>query len=156
MSKRGKKFTGKSLTKQSYTKQCDINRILAKFQRTGTISHISANNHYSDLPEISYEEACMAKAYIDNVYYTLPSEIRREITSPGEFQQFVKTHSEEEIAEKLPMLAEPGNQWPAMNAKQALEGANPDEVTDPPSPSAKTPEKGSEEPKTADTAEPSG
>lgn len=119
MSKNGKKF-GPGVTKQAHTDECNINKIMARYQRTGTLAHIKANNSYSDLPEWDYEAICTAKAKLDSVYYSLPSEVRREIPSPGAFQDFVNSRTDEEILEQLPILAEPGTQWPAVNAAQKM------------------------------------
>ena len=121
MSKKGKKF-GKSVTIQSFAKECDINRIMSKFQRTGTLSHIAAHGGtYDNLPDLSYEEAHLAKAAWDSAYYTLPSEVRREITSPQAFQEFVNARTDEEVLRDLPALAAEGDQFPAIRAAQAME-----------------------------------
>ena len=48
-----------SMTKQSHKDECDINRILSQYKKTGIITHINNNQHmYTDLPsDVDYQSS---------------------------------------------------------------------------------------------------
>lgn len=101
--------------KQSFKDQCDINKILKKAQVTGTLSHIAKyDQKYGDYGDFNYEDAMNKIAEANTMFYELPSEVRAGEfhNKPAKFLDFVKTHTPEQIKEKLPMLAAPGHQFP--------------------------------------------
>lgn len=110
----GELLPGSYPAKQSFKDQCDINRILDKAKRTGTLSHIAAyQQHYSDFAGFDYEEALIKTAEAKSMFYDLPAEVRKEFANnPGAFLSFVQNNTPEAIREKLPQLAEPGRQLP--------------------------------------------
>lgn len=114
----GKVLPGSKPAKQSYKDQCDINRILDKAARTGTVSHLNKHaQFYADVADFDYEVAQNEIAKANSAFYDLPAEVRREFgNKPGAFLSFLQTHTDEEIREKLPELAAPGRQLPQPNA----------------------------------------
>lgn len=81
-----------SLTEQSHKKECEINNILKKYQRTGVIEH--RNEHqgqYADIPSISFREAQEVIATASSMFEELPSSARKKFNNdPETFLQFVQ------------------------------------------------------------------
>ena len=125
----------KFAAKQSFKDQCDINRILDKAVRTGTLSHIARHEGFysNELADFDYEAAQIQIAEANSVFYDLPAEIRAEFSNdPGAFRQFVVQNDEKTIREKLPALAEPGRQFPDVIGGSVTPPAS----TPPPAPSS--------------------
>ena len=78
---RPKVKTGKGLTKQSFKRECDINHILARYDKEGVISHLNkAKAIYADctaLPQ-DYRAALHRVRAAEELFYQLPSEVREE------------------------------------------------------------------------------
>jgi len=85
------KTVGESMTHQSMAPECDINRIMAKWQKTGVIEHANQfQGQYGDFSEIpTYQEAMDKVIRGQEVFMTLPSSIRRMFDNdPGQFLEF--------------------------------------------------------------------
>lgn len=86
--------TGPSLTKQSHMKECDINLIMAKWEKTGILEH--RNTHegsYGDFTSApgDYQESLNAVLDAETMFSELPSKIRRRFgNDPGQFLDFVQ------------------------------------------------------------------
>lgn len=105
-------------TKQSFKDSCDINKMLKKAQRTGTIAHL---NKY---PEAIYGEfdgeftLLEAQQRIEKarlVFEDLPSEVRREYGNNALAYVHdinARLANGEDIARLLPAIAEPGSYFP--------------------------------------------
>ena len=82
---------GESLTHQSMAPECDINRIMAKWQKTGVIEHANTfNGDYGDFSEIpTYQEAMNKVIRGQEVFMTLPSSVRKRFDNdPHQFLEF--------------------------------------------------------------------
>lgn len=102
-----------AMTKQSFRDSTDINKILAKAQVTGTVSHITKHQgEYGDFAEFDFLQAQINIARGREIFDALPSEIRTEFNqSPSEFFEFVNDpENRDRLEEVLPALAEPGRQ----------------------------------------------
>lgn len=100
-------------TKQSFKNQTDINKILQKAQKAGTISHLQKHGaFYGDFANFDFQEAAFALTRARSIFEELPSEIRKEFNqSPSEFFEYVNDPANaDKLAEKLPALALPGIQ----------------------------------------------
>lgn len=88
----GIKFTQPSLTKQSFTKECDINTILAKYQKTGAIDHVNKHEaSYGFATSLGFQEALELVAKGQKMFEELPSTIRTKFENdPGKFLDFVQ------------------------------------------------------------------
>lgn len=84
--------TGKGLTEQSHTEECDINTILHDYTRTGFMRHAKANEgQYDDVSSVDFQEAQIAVANVKSMFEGLPSQIRREFNQdPSTFLNFVQ------------------------------------------------------------------
>ena len=115
MSERGRKCKAKSRTEQSHAKMCNINVILERAMRTGTVTHLNKYGAmYGDFADFDYEEACIKIAEAKSMFQELPSEVRKEFENdPKKFLDFVNDpENKDDLAEKLPALAAPGRQMP--------------------------------------------
>lgn len=83
--------TGPSMTKQSMQQDCDINNILAKYQKTGLITHVRAGGGYEDLPnDLDYHNSLNIVMEAQASFDALPSTVRREFDNdPARFLSFV-------------------------------------------------------------------
>ncbi len=99
-------------TKQAFKDQADVNKILKKAQRTGTLSHLQRfEGQYGDFSNFDFMEAQQQLAKANSIFEQLPSELRREFNNtPQEFFAFA-TNPENagKLSKLLPELAEPGD-----------------------------------------------
>jgi len=83
---------GKSLTKQSFTKECDINNIMAKYQKTGAIDHV--NKHEASYGYATSDDFTASMEIVgrgQTMFAELPSSIRTKFENdPAKFLEFVQ------------------------------------------------------------------
>lgn len=105
---------GKSRTKQSFRDGADINKILAKHAKAGTLDHITQyGGQYGDFADFDFHEAQNRLAEATTIFDALPSEVRREFgNDPSKFFATVGSMSDEDLRKQIPALAEPGTQLP--------------------------------------------
>jgi len=86
------KCKGKSLTKQSFTEECDINKILAKYQKTGAIDHVNKHEpSYGYATSDDFTSAMEIVARGSTMFEELPSSIRTKFENdPAKFLEFVQ------------------------------------------------------------------
>lgn len=83
--------TEPSLTRQEFADDCDINRILAKFQITGALNHFAKYSaEYGDFSACDLQEAQNLIIRARNMFDELPSKIRQEVATPEGFLAFVQ------------------------------------------------------------------
>ncbi len=100
-------------TKQSFKDETDINKILQRAQKTGTISHLTKHQgRYADFSEFDYFENLRKLTEGRQIFDDLPSEIRNEFNqNPAEFFKYVNDPAnKDDLMKKLPGLAAPGRQ----------------------------------------------
>lgn len=70
---------GEGRTKQEFRDECDINVILARYKRTGQITHISEKiPRYGDFSQVGdYLQASLQVAQMEASFLDLPSNIRK-------------------------------------------------------------------------------
>lgn len=85
--------TGVSLTHQSMKRECDINAIMSKWQKTGILEH--RNNYqgqygdFTNTPQ-DYQESMNQVLAAQEMFESLPSSVRRRFgNDPGAFLDFV-------------------------------------------------------------------
>lgn len=98
-----------SLTKQSFVDECNINNILAKYQKTGAIDH--ANNHspnYGYADSTSFTDAMQIIAKGTNMFNDLPSSLRTKFNhDPAEFLEFTQNPANEQEMADLGLISSP-------------------------------------------------
>ena len=133
------------VTKQSFKDECDINKILFRAQKAGTLSHLQTyEGTYADFADFDFLEAQLNLTRGREVFDSLPSELRSEFhQSPQDFFDYVNDPANvDSLREKLPALSMPGRQNIDGSGKTAPDDV-PVAVSDaptapPPSPSAES------------------
>ncbi len=113
------------LTKQTFKDETDINKILQRAQKTGTISHLNQHQaRYGDFSDFDYFGAQIMLTKGREIFDDLPSELRTEFrNNPAEFFQYVNDPvNKDRLSELLPGLAAPGRQNISTNNNEG--GAN--------------------------------
>ena len=112
-----KKDFGPGRTKQSFKDATDINKILNKYQKTGTLSHLAkyapVYGDFSDMPDLLTANSRFVEA--ERIFSELPSEIRKEFNNdPAAFFRYAGAPDMtiERLTKELPALAAPGQQHP--------------------------------------------
>ncbi len=113
-------------TKQCYADECDIDKIMTRFNATGTISHLEKyEGVYADFSDFDFHHQSNMLARGSEIFAALPAELRREFgESPARFFEYVNDpENHDELRKKLPGLAQPGRQLPAVSPPTADEEA---------------------------------
>ncbi len=122
-------------TKQCHRDECDINKIMARFAVTGTISHLEKyEGVYADFSDFDFHEQTNKLTEGREIFDALPAEVRREFgQSPAKFFEYVNDPANaENLRKHLPALAKPGQQiTPKLAATEPTEAVEPT-PTDPP------------------------
>jgi phage internal scaffolding protein len=65
------------MTEQSHKAECDINNIMARYTKTGTLDHVRRyEGQYLDLPPDDFQEAQQKVADAKSMFEELPSQLR--------------------------------------------------------------------------------
>lgn len=130
------KFTKPSMTQQSFKDECDINNIMAKYERTGIVDHVSQfQGQYGDFIGFpDYHTAMNAIRQADEMFMTLPSSIRERFNNSAEaFLQFAQDPDNYEEMVRMGLIPAPrptlmpsdGEAAPAKPVKGASKEAPP-------------------------------
>lgn len=114
--------------KQSMRDECDINRIMSKFQKTGVINHVARYEaRYGEATSMNYRECLETVRRAQEMFLDLPAKARKRFgNDPAEFLAFVSNPENIEEMRKLG-LANPAPAKPA----QTGEGGTPSEPAQP-------------------------
>lgn len=96
-------FSGPGRTKQSFKDECDINQIMARYQRTGVLDFQNRNApQYGDCTGVEFQAGLELVMKARRLFAELPSTVRRRFANdPGEFLDFV--NDERNRAEAITM-----------------------------------------------------
>lgn len=97
-------------TKQSHSKSCDINLILAKYLNTGEYGHVTEGvAHYGDFSDVmSYRDAVTRVNLAEQQFSELPAQTRARVNNdPQEFLAFVADPENREECEQLGLFEKP-------------------------------------------------
>ncbi len=109
-------------TKQSFRDECDIQKIMARAEKVGTISHLEKyEGVYADFSDFDFHEQTNQLTRGREIFDALPSELRREFgQNPARFFAYVNNpENKDDLLKKLPGLAAPGRQLPDVIPKDA-------------------------------------
>lgn len=130
-----------NLTKESFKDECDINKIIAKAQRTGVVPSTTREPRYEDISNIpSYQEALNVVLTAQNAFFSLPASVRAECGNDPEV--FLSRVQEPAWAQKHGLLrpeASPGSQEPAKGAPGAPAPGQPGPAGSSPAPEGAKP-----------------
>lgn len=98
-----KTFDEPGMTKQSFKDECDINKIMARFQKTGAIDHYAAYApQYDVVTSTNLHEAMNIVADAETMFEELPSSLRKKFhNDPSEFLDFVQDENNLEEMREL-------------------------------------------------------
>lgn len=103
-------FTKPSRTQQSFAAECDINNIMARYERTGVLEHVNTyQGNYGDFIGFpDYHQAMNAVREAETMFMTLPSSIReRFANSPEAFLQFAQDEANHDEMVRLGLIPAP-------------------------------------------------
>jgi len=87
---------GPSMTKQSFADETDINKIVARFEKTGLIEHLNSREpFYGDVSDIvGYQEALNVVQKADDLFNAYPAKVRERFDNdPVKFIEFISDRS---------------------------------------------------------------
>jgi len=86
-----------SMTKQSYKDSCDVNKILARYQKTGVIDHVKAHGgDYGFMDGSTYQEQMLQITKAQSMFNELPSKARAYFENdPAKFLDTVENFNED-------------------------------------------------------------
>lgn len=97
---------GPSMTKQSFKDECDINKILARYQQTGVLDF--ANKYepqYADVTSIDFTTAMNQVALAQSMFDDLPSSLRARFRNdPSLFIEFIDNPANHQEMRELGLL----------------------------------------------------
>lgn len=103
-------FTEPSMVKRAFKDECDINNIMARYQKTGLLEHVQTHQgrygDFSDLPD--YQTALNTVIQAEEAFGSLPSSIRKRFgNDPSEFLAFVQDAENREEMQRLGLIPSP-------------------------------------------------
>lgn len=94
-------------TKQSFAEEANINSIMAKWERTGQMEHLSKGTpEYGDFSNVSdYQSAQASIIAADDAFLRIPAEIRRKMENdPQVFLAFMADPANHDEAREMGLL----------------------------------------------------
>lgn len=83
---------GESLTQQQFIEECDVNNILAKYKRTGLVTHLAKHSgNFGDFSNVDDYQTSLSKIMqAQQSFEMLPSELRSKFgNDPGKLIEFM-------------------------------------------------------------------
>lgn len=106
--KRIKQHIGESdLVQRQFKKDCDVNTIMAKYQKTGLLDHVNRfQGNYGDFTDApTFHEAFQKVIDAQAMFLTLPSSVREKFANdPGLFLEYVSDPENEDGMRELGIL----------------------------------------------------
>ncbi len=121
-------------TKQAFKNETDIQKIMARADKAGTISHLKKfEGVYADFSDFDFFEQTQKLTRGREIFDELPAELRSEFNqSPEQFFAYVNDPANaEDLAKKLPDLAKPGRQNISTSPPDADTEASLDAASEP-------------------------
>lgn len=100
---------GESKTQTQFAKECDINNILARYNKHGVVTHLNKGQAtYGDFTSHEDYQTSMNKILLaEKSFQSLPSDIRKRFANdPGELIKFLENKENKEEALKLGLIVE--------------------------------------------------
>lgn len=107
---RGAIFCGASLTEQSHKDSCDINKIMATYEKSGVVPvMVNQVPSYSDFSQVhDYQTALNMIIEAENAFMTLPAKIRLEFDhDPAKFLAALEDPNQKARLIELGVVEEP-------------------------------------------------
>lgn len=99
-------FSQGGRTKQSFTAECDINNIMARYQKTGILDFVNQHEpQYGDATGADFAAAMQVVAEGQSMFNDLPSELRAQFDNdPAEFLEFVSNPANKKEMAQMGLL----------------------------------------------------
>lgn len=100
-------FTEPSLTKQSFREECNINSIMARYEKTGLINHVvSRQPIFGDFSEIpDYQTALNIVYTAEDQFLQLPAQLRKFFNNDPSFMlAYMQDPKNKAMCQKLGLL----------------------------------------------------
>lgn len=120
---------GTSMTKQEFVDECDINNIMAQYQKTGMVNHVSRfQGRYEDVTgAVPFHEAQNIVLAATDAFMSVPSSVRAEFDNdPGAFLAFVNDPANAEKMRKMGLLKENPNGEVSRQTVRSPDAGKPD------------------------------
>ena len=107
-------FTQPSRTKQAHRDECDVNKIIAKYRKTGVVAHLNNNpQNYDYAPGVDFQEALELVQQGEDQFNSLPASIRTQFdNNPSDFVDFVSNPANHEEMIKMGLIVPTASQMP--------------------------------------------
>lgn len=109
---------GPDMTDQSQKDDCDVNLIMAKFRKTGSLTHLSQRQgFYADLSSVKDLHSSLLEIQAaSSAFALLPAELRKRFNNDmKEYVEFLHNPENKEEAIALGLLLDPKKQEPQTN-----------------------------------------
>lgn len=102
-------FDGPGKTLQAFKEECDINRIMKRYQQTGVIDHVNrVEPKFGDVDAVDFQTALHVVMDAEARFFALPSEVRDRFgNDPARLLAFVSDRANLEEAVKLGLVDRP-------------------------------------------------
>lgn len=117
-------------TEQSHKKACDVNTIMARYQKTGVLDHQAKHQqHYGEVPALDYREAMAMIADANTMFAELPAKTRQHFDNdPAKFLEFTDNPENHKKLAELELGNSPKNQDdPAKPTEEEKPGKQPEQ-----------------------------
>lgn len=101
-------FSEPVVTKQAHKAECDINTIIASYQRTGVVTHLAGQRPvFADLPDVTdYQAALSMIETAERAFADLPSSVRdRYQNDPRSLLSALQSGADDDFLRETGMLA---------------------------------------------------
>ncbi len=100
---------GESRAKQSFAKECDINFIMARYQKSGAVTHVNRHGaDYGFATSLDFAESMRVVIKGQEMFDDLPSSIRSRFgNQPGAFLEFVQEEENYDEMVELGLIEKP-------------------------------------------------
>lgn len=118
-------------TKQSFKDDCDVNKIIPKYERTGILTHLNKiEGRYGDVTGLDFQTAQDIVNEATNLFASLPSNVRNRFqNNPAMFLDFMDNpdNTDEMVKLGLATLKE-GADFKEADRRRKEEVTNPEET----------------------------
>ena len=114
---------GESMTQQQFKAECDVNNILAKYKKTGLVTHLAKHQgNFGDFSNVEDYQTSLGKLMqAQAAFGTLPSELRAKFENdPAKLIEFLSDKKNDEEAIKFGLKVRPVQKE---NLQQSMEKA---------------------------------
>lgn len=124
-----KETPGESMAKQSFRDECDINTIMAKYQKSGIVTHLAAHQgRYGDFIDApTYHQAMNAIVAAQDAFMSLPAAIRARFDNdPANFLDFAQDPENIDELREMGLAHPASDEVPEKPEENALPAGEPD------------------------------